>query len=258
MTHDRFAERRRTVAEDRARRALRRATLVIALAAAVSGVVYVFHSPLLSVQALEVDGAVNVAVRPVLERHGIAEGEPLIWTDVDGARAEISRDPWVESVTVERDWPVSVLVSVTERRPIAVVGGAPVAVDGVILPDASLEGLPLLAIEGQPADGRYPQQDIIGGLRFLATLPADLASTATLTSTPDGLIALVDGYTVRLGRPVDMEEKARALGPVIDDQPPEGSEITLVAPARPSVLTPDAVTAPSSEEGDDPEATDEG
>jgi cell division protein FtsQ len=258
MSQDRFAERRRTVAEDRARRALRRASLVIVLAAAISGVVYLFHSPLLSVRTLEVDGAVNVAIEPVLKQHGIAEGEPLIWTDVDGARAEISRDPWVASVTVERDWPVSVQVSVTERRPVAVVGGAAVAVDGVILPEASTDGLPLLAIEAQAADGRYPQQEVIGGLRFLATLRDDLAGRAIVASTPDGLVALVDGYTVRLGRPVDMEEKARALGPVIDEAPPEGSEITLVAPARPSVLTPDAVSVPASDEAADPEVTDEG
>ncbi len=258
MNHDRFAERRRTVAEDRARRALRRATLVITFAAAISGVVYLFHSPLLSVRALEVEGAVNVALEPVLKRHGIAEGEPLIWTDVDGARAEISQDPWVASVTVERDWPVSVQVSVTERRPVAMVGGAAVAVDGVILPEASTDGLPLLAISGQAAEGRYPQQEIIGGLRFLATLRDDLVTGASVASTPDGLIAVVDGFTIRLGRPVDMEEKARALGPVIDEAPPEGSEITLFAPARPSVLTPDAVSVPATDEAADPEVTDEG
>ena len=257
MSQDRFAERRRTVAEARARRALRRATLVIVIAAAISGVVFLFHSPLLSVRALEVDGAVNVSVEPVLKRHGIAEGEPLIWTDVVGARTEIAQNPWVESVTVERDWPVSVQISVTERRPVAVVGGAAVAVDGVILPDASTEGLPLLAIDGQAADGRYPQQDIIGGLRFLATLPGDLSIGARVASTQDGLIAVVGGYTVRLGRPVDMEEKARALGPIVDEAPPEGSEITLVAPARPSVLAPDA-TVPAPEDSSDPQPADEG
>lgn len=258
MSHDRFAERRRTVAEDRARRALRRATFVLLFAAAVSGVVYLFHSPLLSIRALDVEGAVNVAVEPVLERHGIADGEPLIWTDVDGARTEIAQDPWVASVTVERDWPVSVQVSVTERRPVATVGGAAVAVDGVILPEASTAGLPRLAIDGQAADGRYPQQEIIGGLRFLATLREDLGRGATVVSTPDGLIAVVAGYTVRLGRPVDMEEKARALGPVVDEGPPEGSEITLVAPARPSVLAPDAAPLPASDETANPEPTDEG
>jgi hypothetical protein len=55
-----------------------------------------------------------------------------------------------------------------------------------------------------------------------------------------------------------MEEKARALGPVVDEAPPEGSEITLVAPARPSVLTPDAMTATVPDEEADPEPTDEG
>ena len=258
MSHDRFAERRRTVAEDRARRALRRATLIIVLAAAISGVVYLFHSPLFSVRTLRVTGAANAVIEPVLGRHGIAEGEPLIWTDVDGASSAIAADPWVESVTVARSWPTTVQVAVVERRPVAVVAGSAVAVDGVILPEAPTGGLPLMAMEGEEAGGRYPQQEILGGLRFLATLRSDLVTHATVAATDDGLIAVVEGYTVRLGRPVDMEEKARALGPVVDESPPEGSEITLVAPARPSVLTPDALVLPGAEADENPEASDEG
>ncbi len=237
---------------------MRRATVVIGFAAVIAGVVYLFHSPLLSVRTLGVTGAVNAAVDPILERHGIAEGAPLIWTDVDGASAAIAEDPWVESVTVQRDWPTTVEVSVVERWPVAVIGGAGVAVDGMILPESSTQGLPLLAMEGAAVEGRYPQQDIIGGLRFLATLRPDLAGEATVASTPDGLIAVVGGYTVRLGRPVDMEEKARALSPIIDEAPPQGSEITLVAPARQSVSSPDAVLPPPPGETTDPEAVDEG
>jgi cell division protein FtsQ len=258
VSHDRFAERRRTVAEDRARRALRRATLIIGMAAAISGVVYLFHSPLFSIRTLEVTGAVNAIIEPVLGRHGISEGEPLIWTDVDGATTAIAADPWVESVTVARSWPTTVQVALVERRPVAVADGSAVAVDGVILPEAPTEGLPQMAIEGEEAGGRYPQQEILGALRFLATLRSDLATDATVAATADGLIAVVEGYTVRLGRPVDMEEKARALAPVVDESPPKGSEITLVAPARPSVLAPDAVVAPGLAEDEDPEASDEG
>lgn len=258
MSHDRFAERRRTVAEDRARRALRRATLIIGLAALVSGVIYLFNSPLMSVRTLDVTGVSNTEVGPMLAQHGIAVGEPLIWIDVDGASAALADDPWVESVAVERSWPTTVNVAVVERLPVGEVRGEAVAADGVILPQAAVDGLPTLAIDGQPVEGRYPQQSIVGGLRFIAALRPDLARQATLTSSQEGLVAVVDGYTVRLGRPVDMEEKARALGPILDEVPPAGSEITLVAPSRPSVLNPDADAPTGTETPEDPEAADEG
>lgn len=258
MTHDRFAERRRTVAEDRARRALRRTTVILGIAAIVAGVVYLFHSPVLSVKTLDIEGVENAGVEPVLASHGIAIGEPLIWTDVTGASEALGEDPWVESVSVERRWPTRVNVSVAERSPVAAVGGVAVAVDGVILPNAPVDGLPVVAIEGEAVDGRYPGQEIIGALRFVAAIRPDLAGSTSIGSSPEGLVAVVFGYTVRLGRPVDMEEKARALGPVLDEAPPEGSEITLVAPARPSVLAPDAVVPAAPDEGEDPEPVDEG
>ncbi len=258
MSNDRFAERRRTVAEDRARRALRRALLVLGFTAAVAGVVYLFHSPLLSISTIAVDGVANAELEPVLRAHRIAPGEPLIWTDVEGAASALADDPWVASVAIDRDWPTTVRVTVTERTPVGSVDGVAVAVDGVVLPGAPPEGLPVLAIAAEPVAGRYPQQEIVGGLRFFAALGEDLASQSTLTTTQDGLVAVVAGYTVRLGRPVDMEEKARALGPVLAEAPLEGSEITLVAPARPSVLAPGAGPSATEPPADNPEPTDEG
>jgi cell division protein FtsQ len=231
---------------------------VLGGAAAVAGVVYLFHSPILSVSTIQVDGVANVEIGSALTSHRIGVGEPLIWTDVAGAASALAEDPWVESVSVERKWPTTVNVTVVERAPVAALGGEAVAVDGVVLPGAPLQGLPVLAMLGEPVAGRYPQQEIVGGLRFVAALRGDLAAQTTLASTPDGLVAVVAGYTVRLGRPVDMEEKARALGPVLDEGPPAGSEITLVAPARPSVLAPDSMVPETASTGDNPEPTDEG
>lgn len=254
MTHDRFAERRRTVAEDRARNALRRTAYVLVIAAVVAGVIYLFHSPVLSIRTLAISGSVATHVEPVLARHGIADGEPLIRTDPGGAESDLATDPWIESVSVERDWPTSVRVSIVERAPLAQLGDVVVATDGVILPGATADDLPVLALTGQPVDGRFPQQEITGALRFLAELTSDLRTRTTVASSPDGLVAVVDGFTVRLGRPVDMAEKARALVALLVDGPEAGSEITLVAPSRPSILPPSA----STPEPTNPEPSDEG
>lgn len=254
MTDDRFAERRRTVAEDRARNALRRTTYVLALAAAVAGLIYLFHSPLLSVRTLAITGTAKLQIEPVLERYGISAGEPLIRVDLAGAELELAADPWIDSVAIVREWPTTIRVSIGEREPVATVADVVVAGDGVILPGAESTDLPVLALAGDPVDGRYPQTEITGALRFVAELTGDVRTGTTIASSPDGLIAIVAGYTVRLGRPVDMEEKARALLALLGEMPEPGSEITLVAPARPSILPPDAPALATT----NPEPTDEG
>lgn len=236
---DRFAERREAVAEARARRSLRRTVRVLLLAALVASIAYLLQSPILSVDEIEVDGVERSATLATLERFGITQGEPLAYLDVAEARQAIADDPWVRSVDLERSWPTTVRVSVEERTPVAVVDGVMVAVDGVVLPGAADPGLPSIVMELGPSDGRYETQDVLGALEFLEALGLDGSGSAIGTGE-EGLVAMVQGYRVRLGRPVDMAQKARALSSVLDQSPPEGSEITLLAPERPAVLPPDA------------------
>jgi hypothetical protein len=43
---------------------------------------------------------------------------------------------------------------------------------------------------------------------------------------------------VRLGRPIDLEDKALVLASLFDTELEEGAEINLIAPTRPAVLNP--------------------
>jgi hypothetical protein len=56
------------------------------------------------------------------------------------------------------------------------------------------------------------------------------------------LWALIDDVNVRLGRPIAMESKARALEAVLAEGIPKGATINLIAPARPAVSVPALVT----------------
>jgi len=53
-----------------------------------------------------------------------------------------------------------------------------------------------------------------------------------------GLYATVQGHTVRLGRPVDLDTKATVLAAMIDEGIEEGATIDLIAPLRPAVMNP--------------------
>ena len=245
---DRFAERREAVAEARARRSLRRTLRIMLLAALVAGIAYLLQSPILSVDEIEIDGVARSGTLATLERFGIVRGEPLAYLDLAEAREAIAADPWVESVDLDRSWPTTVRVTVEERQPLAIADGVMVAVDGVILPGPADAELPSIVMGATPADGRYGQPEVLGALEFLSALGADGAGAAIGTGE-EGLVALVRVYRVRLGRPVDMAQKALALSSVLDQNPPEGSEITLLAPERPAVLPPG--TAPTDSQLED-------
>ncbi len=51
---------------------------------------------------------------------GVSRGDPILGFSVEGARARIERLSWVEHVAVERRLPGTVVVQLTERRPLAV------------------------------------------------------------------------------------------------------------------------------------------
>ena len=63
-----------------------------------------------------------------------------------------------------------------------------------------------------------------------------------------GLVATVGGHVVRLGRPIDLENKALVLASLLDTELEDGAEINLIAPTRPAVRKPQPeVLDPQSE-----------
>lgn len=237
----RMAARRRTVAESRARRGLRRllvALLVIGLAAV--GLV-VLRSGLFALETVEVSGAVATDPVAIAAGAGAVVGTPLIEVAPDEILAALEADPRIASASVERLWPHGLRIRIEERIPVAWVerGGSweYTAADGVVVavgePDAAA---PRIRAAGGSA------RAIEAALGFVAALHPDLAAGMVIDARSDELAAAWNGYTIRLGRPTDMAAKARALEVVIQDQPPPGSEITLIAPERPAVLPPTTTT----------------
>jgi hypothetical protein len=67
-------------------------------------------------------------------------------------------------------------------------------------------------------------------------LAPDLGAGTLVWEEGNGeLWAEVSGYPVRLGRPVEMEAKARSLEALLADRPRRGSTLTLIAPTHPAV-----------------------
>lgn len=155
----RIAERRRGVLGA----ARRRRRIVLGAVAAVLGVVTVAvglaRSPLFAVDRVVVTGARTVDRSAVVAASHIRRGDAIVDVDAARVRADVMAVPMVASARVERVWPRTVRIVVTEERPLAVVevGGRALTVGrgGRILAAVSGGGTPHAPTTGQPAPGQH-------------------------------------------------------------------------------------------------------
>jgi cell division protein FtsQ len=196
------------------RRALRIAVGVLLLVTA-SWVLWA--SPVLAVRTVQVDGAATLPAEQVREAAGIVDGTPLLRVDVDAARARVARLPQVASVEVTRGWPDSVVITVVERKPVAVVEeqGRRTLVDA--------EGVLFDTISGDPPAG-VVRLDVprpgpgdaatAAALAAIGELSPDLRrviGSVTATDEGDVTLTMADGTTVVWGPADDSRAKATAL-----------------------------------------------
>ena len=213
-----LARRRRVRPRSRHRRPIQLALAVLALVAVVWVLV---AGPILGVSTVQVDGVTTLPADQVRETAGIAPGTPLLRVDVEGARARIARLPSVASVEVTRGWPRTVVVTVVERVPIAIVGepGRRSLVDG--------EGVLFDTVTGEPPAGVVPldvahpgpgDPVTMAALAAVGALPVDLrrdVASATATTAENISLTLADGTLVRWGGPEESDLKGAALAALL-------------------------------------------
>jgi cell division protein FtsQ len=194
----------------------------VALLLAAATVWLVLGSPLLAVRSVQVDGTSVLSTAQVVAVAGVEEGAPLVRVDTAAAAARVAGLPQVASVEVTRGWPRTVVVTVVERVPVAVVteSGTRSLVDR--------DGVLFDTITGDAPDGvvpldvRSPGPDdaaTTAGLGALTSLPADVRRqvTGVAARTPDDVtLTLTDGRTVLWGSAADADRKARVLGALLD------------------------------------------
>lgn len=241
----RLRERRKTVAEDYAKRNVARLLKFLASVLVVGAAVWAVFSPWLSVSQVNTSGVEVSTTHSVLAEQRVVAGTPMILIDPSHVRQTLLEDPWVAEATVRREWPDEVTVEVTERAPVAWVqtggGWTRRAIDGVAVPSGSEPSGDTARIE-MPAvsDSEATQStDLLGALEFIEALPGEHEGGAVVTRTGGEVWATVAGFQVRLGRAVDMTEKALSLDALLEEAIPDGSTLVLIAPTNPALMTPE-------------------
>ena len=107
-----------------------------------------YLSPLLRVQDVQVVGATAVSTDEILSLAGI-DDESMLRLDLAAAERRVESIPIVQAARLERRWPQTIRIEITERAPWALwqIGDAHYIIDteGVVLPgSAPIENAPVI------------------------------------------------------------------------------------------------------------------
>ncbi|MDP8954479.1 MAG: FtsQ-type POTRA domain-containing protein [Actinomycetota bacterium] len=234
----RLRARRQDVLRQKGRQRLRRVQAGGAVVVAGGLAWAAVMSPLLDVDRVIVRG-VDASRAVGVERAAAVEvGSPLATLDPDRVRAATEAVAWVHTATVSRSLPGTVLISVSERTPVAgarLLGGGWVLVDHdrqlAVVDDDELGGLPRVVnalAQARPGAGlddtTSAALELAGRLDGVIGPDADgVGGTGApeIVVGEDGALDValtLDGseVQVRFGRPIDLEHKVRALAALLE------------------------------------------
>lgn len=194
-----------------------RPLVIIGIVVALLGAAYtvVMYSPLFDARTVSVRGTAQLTPQQVKDVAKVPHGRPLARVDLDAIRRRIAAIPRVESVSVERDWPHTVAIRVTERQ-VAVLlpdSGRFAEIDksgvrfGTV--DAAPQGVPIVN-----ADPAADQEMLRGVAQVVGALPSAVAPRVrdiTARTRDDIAITLDDGVLVLWGGAEDSPRKAEVL-----------------------------------------------
>lgn len=241
----RIAERRRRVEQEAEHEAQERRSsrwLVVGvltglLGVVLGGAVLLARSPLLEVRTISVDGAAMTGAEAVVTAGGVRIGDSMFGVDTGAVARRISDLDTVATARVERQWPDSLRIVVTERIAVAAVRS------GDLWLTVDRNGAVLTTVVSAPGLVRLtasePMVVATGSTLPSALSPVDARAAALVADLPDTVRRRLDLVRVErgsvvgsvtaagtrievvFGRPDDAVAKGRALLTVLQGADPD-------------------------------------
>ena len=216
-----------------------RSTVVLLVAVLLLGIgTYVaYFSPLLVVREVAVAGQRSVKADEVVAAAAVPMGTPLARQDVQGIAQRATRIPAVQAASVTRQWPSTLLVTVTERQAVFAVrqGGDFLMVDGSGVAFDRVASAPRgsVQVEADPADRAL----LVDVGTVAAALPTELVREVRLLSAAGReriSLRLRSGLTVNWGSAADSPLKAQIVTALLEQDKPRAT-IDVSSPNNPAV-----------------------
>lgn len=220
------------------------ATVIVAAVIIAAGSLVASRSPLLRLRHLEVVGTSSLTREQVVRLAALSSSTNVLWFDAGAVERRLESDPWVATAMVSRRLPGTILISVVERAPVAMIrdGGrfTLLAADGVALgtveADPALPEIVLLSVSSLPAGNASAQ----AAARAIAGLDGGRRPAVIRAVVDDGDLSVeLDGGTrVEFGDPTGIEAKTAAARRILRWATAQGASVASV-----NVTVPNAPAA---------------
>ncbi|HKY76943.1 MAG TPA: FtsQ-type POTRA domain-containing protein, partial [Acidimicrobiia bacterium] len=182
------------------------------------------RSALLDVDHIAVSGGSIVTPADAMAGAGLRSGQPMVSVDTAAAERRLRRLPWVDTAVVERAFPNTVRIHLTERVAVAAAArptGGWVLLDrgGRVLaeqPDSTVNLPQVIGAGGTPAPGENldtarPALDVV------AALPEAVRREIQSVNLDGEAVTLHMGTReIRIGPPTQLAAKVAALGVLLE------------------------------------------
>ncbi len=242
--------RARRIALKRAvgRRRLRRLIWIGSIVGSIGLVWALFRSPLLDVNAVRVSGLKSALPESIQKVAKVSTGEAMIDIDVNDVARRISALPYVKFVEVDRQWPGTLRIKITERTAaLAVALGSEFALvdeSGVFFRKTAVRPLNVVVVSGIPGVTK-PGDKLIGSASNIVSFAQDIPLSVvemlgidTLSRDDRGsyTMSLRSGQVVIVGDPVQARAKLSAVAAVLETKEGKGAHrIDVQVPELPVV-----------------------
>lgn len=162
-----------------------------------------------------INGLSRLTAEQVAAAAAVPLNEPLISQDVNGIKKRLSAIPEIKVALVERGWPHTLIITITERNPVAVAataGGFNLIDDegknagAVTAPPPGL--LVIAAAPDSPA--------MVEAIKVLAQLPADWQVTGLAAASQDSVVVnLASGAQISFGTGEAADQKVKVAQALI-------------------------------------------
>ena len=246
VVNERIARRRAEVRAGRRRRRLRRTVVVLAVLVLLAGLLALERSSLVALVDVEVVGLERLTEEEVLATAEVEQGMSVLRLRLGAVEERLEALPLVDRAVAEREGALGLRIAVTEVAP-AVTARFPttsvlVSEQGLVLGEGEAPGTMAVEVRGRapaPGDTVAASRTLAAGHAVAIALPGPLAALVeqvTARAADDVRLQLRSGIEVVWGDAGRNDEKARALGAVLEDL--DGRSVRRIdvrAPMAPTV-----------------------
>lgn len=207
--------------------------MLLVLAAVAAAAWLVFVSSVLAVTGVSVEGERSLPAQRITKAAGVPIGDPLARVDLDEVAAGVEDLAPVRAAEVSRSWPDTIVVTVEERTPVAVVAREGehhlVDRDGVMFRQVPGPRKALPTIEAAKPRAAAEAAEVV------AVLPDGIARRVAAVRAPtmDSItLRLRSGREVEWGSAEDSERKAEVLAVLL---PRKGDVVDVTVPSAPTI-----------------------